>query len=220
MKNRGGNDFVIDEEDMEAAADLALGLSMPNGDTPEEQKRAKRMDRLRRVGAGLTARSFLSDRRKRVFIKTLAETGVVSVAAAAAGWPASTAYSLRKSNAEFKTMWDNAMEFSTDSLELEARRRGQLGVRKPVYQQGRLVGYQQEYSDPLLIMLLKAHRRDKFGDQQKMEHDVKGGVLVVPGVASESTWEQQAAANQAPHRSNQGDEDEVQLPAPTDPLNQ
>ena len=217
MKNRGGNDFVIDEEATEAAADLALDLPIPDGDTAEERKRATRMERLRRIGTNLTARSFLSDRRKRQFIKTLAETGVVSVAAAAAGWPASLAYSLRKANPEFKTMWDNAMEFSTDSLELEARRRGQFGVRKPVYQQGRLVGFQQEYSDPLLIMLLKAHRRDKFGDQQKMEHDVKGGVLVVPGVASEGTWEQQAALNQAPHRSNQGEEDDFQPPA-DDPL--
>ncbi len=203
MKNRGGNEFLIDEEDLEAAADLALGLSPE--DAPDT-RRKDRMARLSKIGAGLTARSFLSDRRKRQFIKTLAECGVVSRAAAAAGWPASAAYSLRQSNEEFKTMWDNAMEFSTDSLELEARRRGQLGVRKPVYQQGRLVGHTQEYSDPLLILLLKAHRRDKFGDKQQIDADVKGGVLVVPGIASEGNWERQAAVNQAPHRVNQGED--------------
>lgn len=205
MKDRGGNDFSFDDEDMDALADLALGLTPE--EEPDRRKRDK-MERLRKIGVDLSARKFLSDRRKRQFIRTLAETGIVSRAAAAAGWTTSTAYSLRQSNPEFKTMWDNAMEFSVDSLELEARRRGQMGVRKPVYQQGRLVGYVQEYSDPLLVLLLKAHRKDKFGDSQKIDAEVKGGVLVVPGVASEGDWEAQAASNQAAHRANQGDKDD------------
>lgn len=205
MKDRGGNLFEIEDEDMEAAADLALGLTPEDAPTKERQGR---MARLQKLGVKLTARTFLSDRRKRQFLRTLAETGIVSRAAAAAGWTSSMAYSLRTSNRDFAVMWDNAMEFSVDSLEEEARRRGQMGVRKPVYQQGRLVGYQQEYSDPLLILLLKAHRPDKFKDQQKVEHDHKGGVLVVPGVSSNDDWEKQAAANQAKHRTNQGEGDD------------
>jgi hypothetical protein len=204
MRDRGGNDFEFDDDDVEAAADLALGIEPED---IEDRKRRERAKRLRKIGVQLTSRRFFSDRRKRMFIRTLAQTGIVARAAAAAGWTASTAYSLRTSNKEFREMWDNAMEFSTDSLEEEARRRGQFGVKKPVYQQGRLVGYQQEYSDPLLILLLKAHRPDKFKDQQKVEHDVKGGVLVVPGVASEGDWEAKASANQAEHRGNTGDTD-------------
>lgn len=208
MRNRGGNEFEIDDEDMEAAADLALGLKPEDAATAV---RETRMRRLERIGIGLSARKFLSDRRKKQFVRTLAETGIVSRAAAAAGWTTSMAYSLRKSNAQFKELWDNAMEFATDSLELEARRRGQFGVSKPVYQQGKLVGYQQEYSDSLLTLLLKAHRPDKFKDQQKLDVDVKGGVLVVPGVASEDDWERRASADQAPHRANQGELDDDPL---------
>lgn len=207
MRDRGGNDFGLDDEDMEAMADLALGLSPEIvRQQREDDERARRMEKIRRVGLSLCARSAMSNRRKRVFLKTLAETGIVSRSAAAAGWTASTAYSFRKSDAQFKDMWDNAMSFATDSLEFEARRRAQHGVEKPVYQQGKLVGYVREYSDPLLVLLLKAHRKDLFGDQQKLEHNHKGGVLVVPGVSSEDAWEKAAAADQAPHRANQGDE--------------
>jgi hypothetical protein len=203
MRDRGGNEPLVEDEDWEAAADLALGLIPEDAETKKRETYMKRLDR---VGIKLTAKHFLSDRRKRIFIRTLAETGIVSRAAAAAGWNANTAYQLRKANKDFETMWNNAMEFATDSLELEARRRGQFGVQKPVYQQGRLVGYQQEYSDPLLILLLKAHRADKFRDQQKVEHEHKGGVLVVPGLQSEGDWEAAAGANQASHRANQGEE--------------
>jgi hypothetical protein len=38
------------------------------------------------------------------------------------------------------------------------------GVDKPVYQGGVLVGYVREYSDQLLVTLLKAHRPEKFRD--------------------------------------------------------
>jgi hypothetical protein len=206
MKNRGGNDFSVDDDDMDALADLALGLAPE--DEPDRRKR-NRMERLTKIGVSLSARKFLSDRRKRQFIKTLAECGIVSRAAAAAGWTSAMAYSLRRSNEEFKTMWDNALEFATDSLEMEARRRGQMGVSRPVYQQGKLVGYTQEYSDQLLTLLLKGRRKEVFGDSQKIDAEVKGGVLVVPGVASnEGDWEQKASANQAPHRANQGNKDD------------
>lgn len=200
---------MIDDEDMDAMADLALGLSpeLVRQQTADDV-RAARMSKIDRVGLRLVARSARSNRRKRVFLKSLAEMGVVSRAAAAAGWTASTAYSFRKSDPEFKDMWDNALSFATDSLEYEARRRGMHGVEKPVYQQGKLVGYIREYSDPLLVLLLKAHRKDLFGDQQKLEHNHKGGVLVVPGVSSEDAWEKAASANQAPHRANQGDGDD------------
>ena len=197
--------FEFDDEDAEAAADLALGI-VPDPETKEGRERAARLARLRTVGAKLTARSFFSDRRKKVFLTTLAETGIVSRASAAAGWTSKVAYSLRVSDEAFKTAWDNAMEFSTDALEEEARRRGQMGTDRPIYQQGRLVGYERQYSDPLLIMLLKAHRRDKFGDKQEQEVTHKGGVLVVPGVASKAEdWEGAAAANQSQHRGNSGD---------------
>ena len=42
-----------------------------------------------------------------------------------------------------------------DALEAEARRRAVEGVRKPVFYQGVICGWVGEYSDTLLIFLLK-----------------------------------------------------------------
>jgi hypothetical protein len=60
-----------------------------------------------------------------------------------------------------------------DQLEQEARRRAHDGVRKPVYQGGKRVGYIQEYSDTLLIFLLKGLRPEKY--RERFEHSGAGG---------------------------------------------
>jgi len=86
-------------------------------------------------------------------------------AADAIGVSRRTAYTWRKQNPEFKLAWDAAIERGTDELEDEAKRRAWAGVEKPVFYQGAVVGHVREYSDTLLIFLLKA-RREKFRETQ------------------------------------------------------
>lgn len=188
----------LSDEDIEAIGDAALGVGETN-DTEAKRKR------LVRVGAELGARGVISDRRKAIFIRTLAQTGIVGRAATAAGWPRGYAYSVRAGDEEFSKLWDQAVEFATDALEEAARTRAIDGVSKPVYQQKELVGYVTEYSDTLLVQLLKAKRPNEFRENVSLQADVKGGVLVVPGVASADAWERAAGANQAEHRTHQGD---------------
>lgn len=208
MARHGRIDPKVTDEDAEAIADRALGLtpemaSVVQMDAEDVARRA----RTRRVGARLNARQFLSDRRKKRFLLALAETGLVSRAATAAGWTADTAYSLRKADPDFAARWSAALEFAVDSLEEEARRRALEGTLKPVFQGGSLVGHVREYSDNLMNTLLKANRPEKYRDNHRLEVDAKGGVLVVPGVApSAQAWEQAASANQAEHRGNQGED--------------
>ena len=195
----------LSDEDIEAIGDAALGVGETN-DTEAKRKR------LVRVGAELGARGVISDRRKAIFIRTLAQTGIVGRAATAAGWPRGYAYSVRAGDEEFAKLWDQAVEFATDALEEAARTRAVDGVSKPVYQQKELVGYVTEYSDTLLVQLLKAKRPNEFRENSTVDLGVKGGVLVVPGVASsEKDWESAAGANQADHRSNQGSGDDDPL---------
>ena len=60
-------------------------------------------------------------------------------------------------------------------LEDEAVRRAVDGVRKPIFYKGkpiRICGeivYETEYSDALLIQLLKAYNPEKFGDKRQVE---------------------------------------------------
>jgi hypothetical protein len=93
-------------------------------------------------------------------------TGNVTVACAQAEVGKTQVYEWRKDDIEFRFAWDDAIESAADLLEAEAFRRGVQGTRRPVYQGGVLVGHVQEYSDTLLIFLLKAARPHKFrGDR-------------------------------------------------------
>lgn len=97
-----------------------------------------------------------------LFLKALAETGNVSAAAKLAGVARQTAYEAKELRPEFAARWDDALEEACDALELEARRRAKDGAEKPVFYLGREVSRVREYSDVLLIFLLKAHRPEKY----------------------------------------------------------
>ena len=58
-------------------------------------------------------------------------------------------------------------------LEPEAIRRAVEGVEKPVYQGGELVGYVREYSDTLLIFLLKGGKPHKYRENIKIDSEVQ-----------------------------------------------
>lgn len=202
MSRNSSTEPGFTDDDIEAIGDAALGL------TGHEDNDAKARKRMVKVGAALGARGIVTDKRKAIFIRYLAQTGIVGRASTAAGWPRGYAYTLRKEDPEFAKLWDQAVEFSTDALEEAARVRAIEGISKPVYQQKELVGYVTEYSDALLIQLLKAKRPNEFRENVSLQADVKGGVLVVPGVASTDAWENAAGVNQIEHRGNQGDEDD------------
>lgn len=99
---------------------------------------------------------------KREFFKALGECGVVTYSAKRAGVSVTTIQRYRKSDPKFLERFDDALESAVEAMELEARRRAVDGTAKPVYQGGKLVGHIQEYSDVLLIFLLKANRPEKY----------------------------------------------------------
>ncbi len=98
------------------------------------------------------------------FIEALRQTGVVTRAARAAGVGRTTAYDHYKTDPDFARAWDDALEDACDEMEAEARRRAVEGTEKPVYYKGEVVGTIREYSDTLLIFLLKANRPEKYRD--------------------------------------------------------
>jgi len=64
----------------------------------------------------------------------------------------------------------------------ELLRRGVEGIDKNIYHQGEVVDTVKEYSDPLLVMLLKAENPDKYADRSKVEHQGVVLNLQVEGV--------------------------------------
>lgn len=76
-----------------------------------------------------------------------------------------TFYQWLEGDEEFGAKFKKAEKMALGVLEDEAHRRAVTGVDKPVYQGGVLVGHVKEYSDPLLILLLKARAPHKYKDR-------------------------------------------------------
>lgn len=121
---------------------------------------------------------------KVIFLNVLSVTGNVFQSCKAAKMVRSVVYKERADNADFKKDWDNALEQAADILEFEARRRAYEGlVRKKFTGKGEAVidpatGKQyieREYSDTLLIFLLKGINPEKFRERVSAEHSGPGG---------------------------------------------
>lgn len=107
------------------------------------------------------------------FLKAFGKSHLVTEAAEVAGINRSTAYDRRAKDPVFAEAWVEIEERSTELLEREAYRRAAVGVDKPVFQGGKQVGKVREYSDTLLIFLLKARRPDTY--RERVEHTGRGG---------------------------------------------
>ncbi len=110
-------------------------------------------------------RTKLTRQRKRTFLEHLRETSNVTESAQVAGVSRTAMYERRAIDPELAKAWDDAIEQATDALEKEARRRALDGVDRPVYFQGKRVGITKEYSDPLLMFMLRGHRPHKYRER-------------------------------------------------------
>lgn len=105
------------------------------------------------------------------FLEALREMGNVRYACEAVDVPRRTVYEWREAESAFATAWEDALDEAADTLEQEAWRRAVTGVDKPVYgslgagQGSGQVGTIREYSDTLLITLLKAARPEKYRER-------------------------------------------------------
>ena len=139
---------------------------------------------------------------RKVFLKNLVETGNVSNSCYVASITRPGAYKARKNDEAFAEAWEVAEEDAVQSLELEARRRAFEGVEKPVFHQGEECGRINQYSDVLMMFLLKAHRPDTYRDRVSLDHggsvDASGTqqieLLIVPTKKSTDT----GASNDTP----------------------
>jgi hypothetical protein len=104
------------------------------------------------------------------FLAALEETAMVSEACKRAGISRQTAYEARQRDEEFAVAWHEVEERATERLEREAYRRAAEGTLKPVVSAGHLVTEERQYSDGLLMFLLKARRPEKYRDNVKVEH--------------------------------------------------
>jgi hypothetical protein len=101
---------------------------------------------------------------RKIFLAELAKTPNVLLACLKAGIGRSAAYAHRRKYPKFAERWDDAIDDGVDCMIDEAMRRAVKGTKRGVWHQGKRVGVEREYSDTLLIFLLKAHRPEMFRD--------------------------------------------------------
>jgi hypothetical protein len=131
----------------------------------------------------------------RAFLAALGERGNVRLACESESVQIdrSTAYRLRESDPTFAVAWDAALEQAADLLEEEARRRAHDGLLRIKFERGRpimvpvvstdglvvkdkdgnpeMIPYvEREYSDTLMIFLLKGIRPEKYRERNETKH--------------------------------------------------
>lgn len=111
----------------------------------------------------------------KAFLSALAESANVTLACRAAEIGRTAVYVLQKKDTAFALAWADAIEEAADLLEAEARRRAESGVLEPVFYQGMKVGSIRRYSDPLMVLLLKAARPEKYRERLDQQITGKGG---------------------------------------------
>lgn len=79
-----------------------------------------------------------------------------------------SAYNWRDNDPNFAADWDRAKELGLEALEDEATRRAFDGVDKAVVYQGEITTTVKEYSDTLLIFLLKGGKPQKYRDRTEL----------------------------------------------------
>jgi hypothetical protein len=155
-----------------------------NGTEAETKKKSAGQVRQLRARAGRKGGTPADPSWHARFVQCLRDTANVSGACRLTRIKRATAYVHREQFKDFRAAWDSAIEDAVDAMEAEAQRRAVKGTQRPVYQGGKKVGLIREYSDSLLMFLLKGRRRAVFGEQ--VEHSGPGGgairYTIVPAV--------------------------------------
>lgn len=124
------------------------------------------------------------------FLSAMAVHGTITAAAKQIGHDRDIHYRWLREDTTYRERFDAANDQFADTLVAEAVRRARDGCDRYVVSAGRLVTTvdgepltERQYSDTLLALLLKAHRRELYGDRQQVEHS--GEVRTIQGLLSD-----------------------------------
>ncbi len=143
----------------------------------------------------VNTKNIIADRKRKVFLKVLAQTASVSTAAKACGYQdTSTLQRYRRDNEHFADLWNEALEAAANVLEDEAVRRARDGVLEPNFYKGDIVGHTRKFSDSLMMFMLRGLKPDTYRENARGGNmNVNFGIAVLPMTAqSDEAWEERA----------------------------
>jgi hypothetical protein len=112
--------------------------------------------------------------KQRAFLAAFRLTASLTKAAEAAKCPRTLHYRWLD-DATYMDAFETAKEEAGQSLEDEAIRRAHEGVLVPVFYKGKATGVQREFSDAVLMFLLKGFKPDKYRERGSVELTGAGG---------------------------------------------
>lgn len=127
------------------------------------------------------ATSRQSGHQKKAFLEQFRFHGNVSKTCRAIGINRSTVYEWQETDDAFLHAFRQAEIEATETMEAEAYRRGVEGTEKPVFHQGVICGTVREYSDTLLIFMLKARAPEKYRDNVSITLQIKAEAERIAG---------------------------------------
>jgi hypothetical protein len=108
-------------------------------------------------------RAQFTPRQAAEFFRVLAASGSVSLAAERSGIPRTTLYAHRAAHPAFAKRWAEALGLGVEKVRDEVFRRAIVGIKRPVFQAGQMVGKVKHFDNRLLWSLLKAHEPETYG---------------------------------------------------------
>jgi hypothetical protein len=139
------------------------------------------------------------------FLFVLASTANVFRACQIAKLARATAYRWKAADREFASAWEMSEAMGVDVLEAEAIRRAIEGVRRKKFYKGVPIidpesgeqYFEHEYSDNLLIFMLKARRPDRYGDRSEPQMLGQMQVASMQVITTTATAEEDLAVQAA-----------------------
>lgn len=130
--------------------------------------------------------------KKSAFLEAFKLVGTISAAARSAQIGRQTHYDWKASDEEYARAFADSTQEAAERLEQEARRRAVVGVDKPLVYRGQITRDAKtgqpvtvkEYSDTLLIFLMKGAMPEKYGDWDRPHMptiNVEKAVIVIGG---------------------------------------
>jgi len=133
----------------------------------------------RRRSARSPAQGKKREKLQAAFLTAFRESCTVTQAAKTAGVGRRTHYDWLTADPSYQTQFEDLEEAVTETLEREAMRRASEGTLKPVFYQGKPCGDIREYSDTLMIFLLKARRPETYRERSDVTSTVQGTLRMI-----------------------------------------
>jgi hypothetical protein len=140
--------------------------------------------------AAVDDKMLLSAGQREVFLQHYATYGTVGSAAWAAGTNITTIQRLKAADPRFAAQFAEAYERVKCSIDEAVIKRGRDGWLEPVFSAslGVRIGSKRVFDPRLLELAAKKLSPEKYGDQVKVDHTVKGVLVVERGKPTKEEW--------------------------------